>query len=300
MPETILKGEIKLTLKYIVPIDTFAINNLVAADCEQNPGTIPLGREVLEIFQGILLFDINPLLALTEVNAAILSMQVQSQLVPGTNKTFGIYKIIQNWLPTPTCPGSPPAFDSTPFATFNVGPGVVDINVDVKSLVEEWIVDDQRNFGMLIKSIDESIDLTAIRIYSIGYSNSTRWPSILLDLSQTPIEITGSLDPVIEFEADIPVITGDSFAYSTPRQFSKAFFSTFFIKNDGLEDAVVKLQISSDDITYIDDSIEITVAAGEEVTLIPQTFGNYMRVAYKSLNLGQPTILSINYIAKLQ
>lgn len=288
-----------MTIKYVVPIDTFAINNLDPADCQQNSSTIQLGRKILQISQGILLFDIDPFLTIADISSAILSMQVHSH-DSGITKTFGIYKIIENWIPTPTCPGSPPIYDAAPFTVFDVGPGIVDIDVNIKALLEEWIVDPQRNFGLLIKAVDESIFSTAIKIYGIGYSNSTRWPSILLDFEYKPIEITGSLEPVTEFKADPPVITGDVYAFSTPRQFSKAFFSTFFIKNDGPEDAVIKLQISSDDITYVDDGLEVTVATGEEVTLIPQIFGNYIRVAYKSATIGLPTILAINYIAKLQ
>ncbi|MFD3157157.1 DUF6385 domain-containing protein [Haloimpatiens sp. FM7330] len=84
--------------------------------------------------------------------------------------------------------------------------------------------------------------------------------------------------------------TSITFNYTSKFITSQQSAVTFFVKNEGSYDAVVKLQISPDDSNYIDDSLEITVRAGEMKALVPMIFARYTRIAYKSSGVNSTNL----------
>lgn len=74
--------------------------------------------------------------------------------------------------------------------------------------------------------------------------------------------------------------------FISTRAFDTSMFSnvTFFIKNTGNFDAIVKLQIGPTDNEeyYTDDGVNINVAPGDIKPLVPMIFAKYTRILYKS------------------
>ena len=88
-----------------------------------------------------------------------------------------------------------------------------------------------------------------------------------------------------EYSLNVTAIS--SYQYTPPFETIEQSLVTFFVKNAGLNNAKVKLQISPKenevDYGYTDDSVvTVDVEAGEIVTLVPMIFSRYVRIAYKS------------------
>ncbi|MCY6353850.1 DUF6385 domain-containing protein [Clostridium sp. ZS2-4] len=93
-------------------------------------------------------------------------------------------------------------------------------------------------------------------------------------------------------ESSSTVSTSGTFQHTSGLNISQQSTVTFFVKNTGSYDAIVKLEISPDDSTYIDDGLNITVQAGEMKALVPMIFAKHIRVGYKSSG-SNPTNLDI-------
>lgn len=88
-----------------------------------------------------------------------------------------------------------------------------------------------------------------------------------------------------EYSLNVTAIS--SYQYTPPFETIEQSLVTFFVKNAGLNNAKVKLQISPKenevDYGYTDDSfVTVDVEPGEIVTLVPMIFSRYVRIAYKS------------------
>lgn len=88
-------------------------------------------------------------------------------------------------------------------------------------------------------------------------------------------------------EYSLNVTALSDYQYTSPFETIQQSLVTFFVKNVGLNNAKVKLQVSPKkneiDYGYTDDSVvTIDVAPQKIVTLVPMIFSRYVRMAYKS------------------
>lgn len=95
------------------------------------------------------------------------------------------------------------------------------------------------------------------------------------------------------------VTTGDAFAFLAPVDTSDQALLTFIVKNTGTPNADVKLQISADGSTWLDEGDPRVVAGGATVTLVPATFLKFARLAHRSSVAGQPTTLDVTVQAQI-
>ncbi len=89
------------------------------------------------------------------------------------------------------------------------------------------------------------------------------------------------------------VNTADTYAGSNSQDVSRVPNYTWFIKNTGANPATVKLQISPNDVDWIDDGTEQEVESGEAIVLVANVFLRYTRVAYRSTAPGDDTTLEL-------
>lgn len=249
------------------------------------------------IYRNLMLYNFSILPASTVVNNAVLTLHIASQVNLSLTKTFSIHKVIENWSTFPIYSRLCPLYDPVPAAQFTVGSGTTQVSINLTALISEWVQDPQRNFGMLFKAEDEAIPNTGVRAYCTGARDSELWPG--LDVMFSDITVSVDVQPEFVQETESGLTTQDSNQYSIPRELGTAYFSSFYVRNTGSNNALVQLQVSGDGINYIDDGLLITIAPGNQEILVPQYFGDLARVAYRSETVGQSTTLEIIYVAKL-
>lgn len=94
------------------------------------------------------------------------------------------------------------------------------------------------------------------------------------------------------------LITPNVFTGSKAQNVSVQSVYSYFIKNDGTNAAEVKIQISPDDMNWVDDSGITTINSDELKVLVPSKFLKYVRVAFKSSTANQSTSLTIIFQAQ--
>lgn len=85
-------------------------------------------------------------------------------------------------------------------------------------------------------------------------------------------------------EVSYSVMTSESYLCTEEINTSQQSLVTFFVANNGKQDAVVKLQISPNNTMYMDDGLEVIVKSGELKALVPMIFAKYTHLCYKSLH----------------
>lgn len=89
------------------------------------------------------------------------------------------------------------------------------------------------------------------------------------------------------------VTTGDTFAFLAPVDTARQAILTFMVRNTGTTAAVVKMQISPDGTTWLDEGAPVNVAGGGAVALVPGRFLRLARLAHRSAAGSQPTTLEV-------
>ena len=94
-------------------------------------------------------------------------------------------------------------------------------------------------------------------------------------------------------EASEVVNTGATFVGSTSQDISLVPNYTWFIRNTGANSATVKLQISPNNVDWLDDGTSQEVESGEAIVLVANVFLRYTRVAYQSTETDEDTTLEL-------
>jgi len=94
-------------------------------------------------------------------------------------------------------------------------------------------------------------------------------------------------------EASETVNTGATFVGSTSHDVSRHPNYTWFIKNTGANTATVKLQISPNDVDWVDDGTSHELEPGDSLVLVANVFLRYTRVAYQSTVTDEDTTLDL-------
>jgi len=90
------------------------------------------------------------------------------------------------------------------------------------------------------------------------------------------------------------LITFNTYKYSKTYDVSEARNYTFFIKNKGIVNACnIILEISPDNIDWINGSALIILKAGQLKCLVARFFIKYARIGYKSFLSGRSTNIKI-------
>lgn len=279
--------------RIFIPVKCLQVTNeVIELPCLESQ-EVRIGTVWKNIYRVIMLFNLCILPVGSTIKSSILTLNIANQAKPKKAKVFALHKITQKWSPIWNifCP----EIDPVPAAVVTVDQWTKQVNVDISGLVEDWMKDPQRNFGMLMKSVDENISNTEIRIYGTKTRNTNLWPSLNVYFSD--IEVT--VEPTFVKHTENSLIALNNFQFSAARKMGKAHFSSFFVRNTGPNSLIVQLEVSADGIHYTADGKEIEIPSGDQEILIPQYFGEFARVAYRCSDDGQITTLDIIYVAKL-
>ena len=87
--------------------------------------------------------------------------------------------------------------------------------------------------------------------------------------------------------------SSDTYQYTAGQEISNLPTYSFFINNTGANDALLQVQLSPDNTTWVDDGDEITLAAGGATITTANKFLRYVRLGYISATTGQSTDLAM-------
>ncbi|AEE97101.1 DNRLRE domain-containing protein [Mahella australiensis] len=241
-------------------------------------------------------FDLSALPADTWITAAVMRLYVAEVTRMDVKGIFTPYRVTALWNEMTVTWNNQPSFDPTVYGSQSIvlGPGWYEW--DVTALVRGWYMGLYPNYGLLLKS-DESTQFETKRVYSKEATDDPMLRPILEVSYQSVISV--NLAQRAFTNVYLSTDSGDEWRYSEAFDVSQQSIVTVFIKNDGANDAMVKLQISPDDSSYIDDSDEDVLAPGMMKAMVPARFGRYLRVAYRSVNIAESTSLHICYQAQL-
>lgn len=189
-----------------------------------------------------------------------------------------------NWINQPTyfshIKGQGIKITSAGFYSFNI-----------THLVEKWYKGDIGNFGIVLRN-DEITNNTDIRVSTI--INSSLAPVVEIFYAQESKYQCICKD--ITFKEKVEEIeTGPDYQFSPTINTAKTKDVSFFLRNIGEKDLRVKIQISPDDVNYIDNPGDIILKPNEMEVFIPTYFTKYLRVAAKNINNNETSILKIWY-----
>lgn len=237
-------------------------------------------------YRSLLQFDISSIPVGSTITGARLKLYIAGNSVPGLSKPTQIFRLLEGFDANTVTFNNQPNRSSTASAV-TVITSQIDtyITWDITTLVNGWYNGSIPNNGIIVIGVESQSALTQFK--STFFDDSNEWPVLEIDFVQG-INTQFSVENVV---------TGNTFAGSTSISLGPRS-STFVIKNTGgANDAVVKLQISSDGTTWFDNGLPFVsnpvLGPGETITL--NTDGNmaFARVAYKSQISGQSTSLSI-------
>jgi hypothetical protein len=241
-------------------------------------------------------FDLSALPADTWITAAIMRLYIAEVTRVDIKGIFTPYRVTALWNEMTVTWNNQPSFDATVYGSQSIvlGPGWYEW--DITALVRGWYMGLYPNYGLLLKS-DESTPFETKRIYS---KEATAYPMLrpMLEISYQSV-ISVNLAQRAFTDVYLSADSGDEWRYSDAFDISQQSIVTIFAKNGGVNDAVIKLQISPDDSSYVDDSDENTIMPGMMKAMVPARFGRYLRVAYRSVNIAESTSLHIWYQAQL-
>lgn len=87
--------------------------------------------------------------------------------------------------------------------------------------------------------------------------------------------------------------SSDTYEYTVGQEISNLPTYSFFINNTGANDALLQVQLSPDNVTWVDDGDEVTLATGGATITTANKFLRYVRLGYMSATAGQSTDLAM-------
>lgn len=251
-----------------------------------------LGRLNREKVNRILLkFSLHEIPADVEILKATLKIYVQFAGLQ-TTEDFTPYPLTKDWSVHTVNWHNQPPFDSNirgetvriareGFYTFNI-----------TNLVEKWYQQEIPNFGIVLKGMELEDD-TQKRVTTIIHSPLE--PAV--EIYYAPkcncqcicSNGTAFIEKIEELDTD------QFFRYSSSNNTSLIKEITYFAQNVGNKVIIVKLQVSPDNVNYVNDPGSVELMPGEMKPLVPRYYAKFTRIAAKNIYEGDTSKIKIWY-----
>lgn len=243
------------------------------------------------IYRSLLQFDLSSLPSGYVITKAELALYVIRNDYPGTSKAYDVFRIRQNFNENTVTYNNQPTVDSVSVASFTINDELnTFIKVDITDLVNDWYDGKYVNDGLEIRATNESLTTTLVVFDSKESEDESFFPQLEISLEE-PVQISGRR---FVTDSETGLTTADSYAFSQTYDVSQNANYTFFVKNTGgSNNANAIIQISPDALNWTNDSALYSIAPGQIVSIIPKTFSQYTRLAYKSATSGNSTTIDV-------
>lgn len=202
------------------------------------------------------------------------------------------YAIMQNWLVDTVTWENQPLFDTNTCSTGMDMKKSGLYTFDITPIVQKWYETEGYNNGLVLKN-NEFRDAAFAKVLTDTdrkYSPIVKIKYALKCHSDCNTACSQFVEAVEE------MTTTWVEHYSIARNTSLGRLCTYFISNIGNQDIVAKLQISPDNIVFVDDNGgNYTVKPGETAAMVPYVFAKFTRVAVRNVNMYESSKVKLWY-----
>ncbi len=230
------------------------------------------------VFRALLYFDLSTISGDIQIESAVLKMySVQGSTCADK---LNPYMIESKWDPDnvtwhnqpsiqPSVPGNAIELSTSGWYSW-----------DITSMVQLWLRDSQRNYGLMIKSGENEGNLNIHQFHSSQtYIYKDYKPVLEIGYSHKSTVVLGSRDTANIIET---IFACERSKYTAWQNTSVYSLYTFFVQNKGPYPACIRVQISPDKAAVFDEAAEYEVDSGNVQAIVPQRFGFYTRLACKA------------------
>lgn len=261
----------------------------------ENYGTLDymnVGRyDNYTVFMSLIQYDISSIPAGVSITNAVMILSVISVYNTNVIDVVTPYRILEDWDEYTVNWSNAPLVDNN---TFGSSVNLFSINKyswDVTNLVKGWYTGLYPNYGMMLKSL-QTRNYEAKTIATREYEDISKRPSLVITYEATNLfSLYGRLKKSDSQTVNTANIYMGGNIYDT----SEMSIYSFFVKNNGINPAEIKLQISPNGEDWLDDSRPIVIDPGEIKVIVPYTYAHFSRLAYRSLYPGRNTSLMMWY-----
>lgn len=169
-------------------------------------------------------------------------------------------------------------------------------NWDITNIMQVWILNSGSNSGLILESMEDGTrDIKKFHSARSYYYRNYR-PYLEIRYSYKNSFSLSSRNTVNVFET---YNTLDLLSFSAWQNTSIYSMYTFFIQNTGQNAAQVFIQISPDRTAVYDEAGCSNIPPGSVEAIVPQRFGFFSRVAFKSSFFARSTTLKIWFQAQV-
>lgn len=250
------------------PDISFASSNLLYA------GVNPHGF----IYRSLMYVDLHMLPADMAVDSAILRMYADHSLSKSGTARIAPVIAATAWNEADVTWNSQPGLNpSVTGSTANVFEGGW-YSWDVTNLMNMWLLDRSNNFGFAMKSAEETgTDLKSFYSAKHGYARNR--PSIEVKYNRKEDLCIGSRSTASVSET---YSSENEQGFSSWQNTSTYSLYTFFVQNTGRNPVQLSVQVSPDRSAVFQEAACYILAPGSTEAVVPQRFGYYTRIAFKS------------------
>lgn len=248
------------------------------------------------VYRALILFDLCSLPQDMVVESAVLRIYAGYSAERSRPGFFSPYIITTSWDEESV------NWQNQPCTNLSVSGKPVEISsygwysMDITSIVQLWILGDGNNNGLMIKSSeDKRLDIKSFHSFKSYYYRNYR-PHMEIKFNyKNSFAMSGrGTSNVLESYR-----TGNTLSFSSWQDTSNYSMYTFFIQNHGNNAASVMVQISPDRAAACDEIEIYNIAPGTVEAVVPQKFGFYTRLAFKSFFYERPTDIKIWFQAQV-
>lgn len=209
------------------------------------------------------------------VTNAELFLTITSVFSDSVSPIYGVHRIQQRWRPCGVTWAKLPLYDLSPVATF-ASPILGLMSISLTNLVEQWVLGEKCDAGLLIKNETEFAPRTYIRASTINYPNCDSWPRLCIQYT-IPAVVVGSITP--QFTNNYVNLTVPPLGSAEhEKDVSLLNLVTILITNNGPSSVELHLEISPDGTNFMQEGRIITIAPSTTEALVSGLFARYVKV----------------------
>lgn len=225
------------------------------------------------LYRTLMYFDISSLPSNIFIDKAILKLYVKINIASNITKPITIHNLLQPFDENTVTYSNQPPFENAPHATLNINAEINQfVEVDIKDLLIEWYNSPALNYGMLMKGLETQTSFVG---FSSTFDNDdTKFPNLEI--------YYGYYEGLSEYPPEtIELLASDDSVNSSAIPLGPNI-GTFAIENHGSGAISVRIQLSSDNINWIDNKPPYTsdyiLLKDDNIILTTTAYMSYARI----------------------
>ncbi len=246
-------------------------------------------------YKYLIKFNLDSIPFNAEILSCTLRLYVDSVQNENIEGIFTSYLIDSDWSYDTVTWNTQPMINGAAHSPGIAVGGVGMYSWDITNLFEEWFSGDSINYGLMLTD-DEQLNEDNKRLISTSYTSCTYGhckPYVVVQYRLPSCCCSSFIIGKKFTEQLFDVTTTGEYQTTDGYNASQQFNTTIFVKNTGLNPAMVFVEVSPNNVDYIVDSIVYEVAPGEIIPLVAMYFAKYIHLAYKSKVTGENTTLEV-------